>query len=105
MVVPHLTAHERAAALDKALAARRVRAQVKARLQCAEISIEEVLQQSETSDALKQMKVSDLIEALPNFGAGRTQALMARLGIAPNRRIRGLGERQRTALSIEYPKV
>ncbi|ALL79536.1 hypothetical protein AD006_30420 (plasmid) [Pseudonocardia sp. EC080610-09] len=104
MALPHLAANERAAALDKALAARRERAAVKARLRRSETSVEDVLNQAQTNDALQQIKVVELLLALPNFGNHRATALMQRLRIAPNRRIRGLGRRQREALRIEYPR-
>jgi ribosomal protein S13 len=48
------------------------------------------------------MKVSALLEALPGVGKVRAQQIMERLEIAPSRRLRGLGERQRKALLAEF---
>ncbi|KXO94296.1 integration host factor, partial [Tsukamurella tyrosinosolvens] len=45
-----------------------------------------------------KMKVSALLESLPKFGKVRVAEPMDELGIAPTRRVAGLGERQRAAL-------
>ena len=44
------------------------------------------------------MKVSALLEALPKVGKVKAQEIMTELEIAPTRRLRGLGDRQRKAL-------
>jgi ribosomal protein S13 len=44
------------------------------------------------------LRVTWLLEALPGVGPVRAERLMAAAGIAPSRRVRGLGERQRAAL-------
>ncbi len=48
------------------------------------------------------MKVSALLESMPGVGKVRAAQLMERLEIAPSRRLRGLGERQRRALLTEF---
>lgn len=102
MALPQLTEEQRAAALEKAGAARRARAELKGRLKHGETTLQKVLTQSDTDDVLGKMKVSALLESLPGVGKVRAQQLMERLGIAPSRRLRGLGERQRSALSAEF---
>jgi ribosomal protein S13 len=44
------------------------------------------------------MRVSELIEAVPGIGPVRAAAIMAEIGIAPSRRLRGLGIHQSRSL-------
>jgi ribosomal protein S13 len=48
------------------------------------------------------MKVLDLLQSMPGVGKVRAQALMQRIGIAPTRRVRGLGTNQIAALEREF---
>ena len=48
------------------------------------------------------MKVSALLEALPKVGKVKAQEIMTELEIAPTRRLRGLGDRQRKALLEKF---
>lgn len=102
MALPELTEEQRAAALEKAAAARRARAELKERLKRGGTTLGDVLEQSDSDEVLGKMKVSALLEALPNVGKVRAQQIMERLEIAPSRRLRGLGERQRKALLAEF---
>ena len=45
-----------------------------------------------------RMKVSTLIETLPGYGKAKAEKVMKELQIAESRRLRGLGERQQSAL-------
>ncbi len=105
MALPQLTEEQRAAALEKAAAARRARAELKDRLKRGKTTIREVLGQSDTDEVLGKMKVSALLEAMPNVGKVRAAQTMERLEIAPSRRLRGLGDRQRKALLAEFPEA
>lgn len=102
MALPQLTEEQRAAALEKAAAARRARAELKDRLKRGGTNLTEVLHQSETDEVLGKMKVSALLEAMPGVGKVRAQQIMERLEIAPSRRLRGLGDRQRKALLADF---
>lgn len=53
---------------------------------------------SDSDPAVAKLRVSDLLAALPRIGPVRAEAIMGTLAIAPTRRVRGLGERQRRAL-------
>ena len=44
------------------------------------------------------MKVANLIETMPGYGKAKAEKIMAELKIAESRRLRGLGERQLSAL-------
>jgi hypothetical protein len=102
VALPELTEEQRAAALEKAAAARRARAELKERLKRGGTNLKEVLAKSDSDDILGKMKVSALLEALPGVGKVRAQQIMERLEIANSRRLRGLGERQRKALLSEF---
>jgi transposase len=102
VALPQLTPEQRTAALEKAAAARRVRAELKERLKKGQTSIKQVLADAEKDEALAKLKVSALLESLPGVGKVRAAQLMEQFEIAASRRIRGLGERQRKALLDEF---
>ena len=102
MALPQLTDEQRAAALEKAAAARRARAQLKERLKRGGTTLKQVLADAENDEAVAKLKVSALLESLPGVGRVRAAALMEQFEIAPSRRVRGLGERQRQALLNEF---
>ncbi|WP_370288006.1 integration host factor, actinobacterial type [Nocardioides sp.] len=102
MALPPLTPEQRQAALEKAAAARRERAEVKNRLKNSGASISDVLAQGQTNEVVGKMKVLDLLQALPGFGKVRARQTMERLGIAESRRVRGLGAKQVAALQREF---
>ena len=98
VALPQLTPEERAAALEKAAAARRARKELKESLKRGGTDLKQVLKDAETDEILGKMKVSALLEALPKVGKVKAQEIMQALEIAPTRRLRGLGDRQRRAL-------
>jgi transposase len=102
VALPPLTTEQRQAALDKAVAARRERAEVKNRLKHAGGSLSDVLANGQKNDAVGKMKVLDLLQSMPGVGKVRAQRLMERIGIAPTRRVRGLGTKQIAALEREF---
>ena len=102
MAVPPLTDEQRAAALEKAAAARRARAELKGRLKRGGTTLKQVLDDAENDEAVAKLKFSALLESLPGVGKVRAAAVMEQLEIARSRRVRGLGERQRQALLNEF---
>jgi hypothetical protein len=102
VALPQLTDEQRAAALEKAAAARRARAELKDRLKRGGTSLTQVLKDAESDEVLGKMKVSALLEALPKVGKVKAQEIMTELEIAPTRRLRGLGDRQRKALLEKF---
>ncbi|WP_183094968.1 integration host factor, actinobacterial type [Nocardioides stalactiti] len=102
MALPPLTPEQRQAALAKAAAARRERAEVKNRLKNSGASIADVLAEGQTNEVVGKMKVLDLLQAVPGLGKVRASQLMERLGIAESRRVRGLGAKQVAALKQEF---
>ncbi len=104
MALPELDPETRAAALEKAAEARRVRAELKQMLKSGEIGLREVLDQVGEADALAKMRVIDVIGAMPAYGPVKARRLMEDLDIAPSRRLRGLGPRQRQALLATFER-
>lgn len=102
MALPPLTPEQRAAALEKAAAARKARAELKEQLKRNGTSLSEVLTAGETDDIIGKMRVSAVLESLPGVGKARAAKLMERLDISPTRRLRGLGAKQREALVREF---
>ena len=102
MALPPLTPEQRQAALDKAAASRRERAEVKNRLKHSGASIFEVLEQGRSNEVIGKMRVVDLLQSMPGLGKVRARQLMEKLGIAESRRVRGLGAKQVAALEKEF---
>ena len=98
-MVPILTKEERRQNLDKAMRARKERAEVRAKLASGEMSVDDVFKLADDgNEAILRMPVESLIRSLPGYALSRTQRLMKRLRIAQSRRIRGLSKRQRNEL-------
>jgi hypothetical protein len=95
---PVLSDEDRAAALVKAAAARRLRAELKQRLKMGSLSLRELLEQAETDDTISKTKVLAVLESLPGVGKVKARRTMEEIGIAENRRLRGLGDNQRSEL-------
>ena len=102
MALPQLTPEQRQAALDKAAASRRERAEVKNRLKNSGASIIEVIHEGRGNEVVGKMRVVDLLQSMPGVGKVRARQLMGRLGIAESRRVRGLGAKQVAALEREF---
>jgi len=102
VALPPLTPEQRQAALDKAAASRRERAEVKNRLKHSGASITEVLRDGENNEVIGKMRVLDLLQSMPGLGKVRARQVMERLGIAESRRVRGLGSKQVAALEREF---
>lgn len=98
-MLPNQTPEARTAALQKAAEARQARALVRHRLKFGGASITDILMQGQGDDAIGRMKVSALLESMPGIGKVKARAIMEELGVADNRRIRGLGVQQMRAIA------
>ncbi len=98
MAPPKLTEAQRRAALAKAAEARRVRAEMKELLRTGSLTLGEVFTRAEDENIVANTKVFAVLISMPGFGKIKAKRLMEELGIAENRRIRGLGDRQRAKL-------
>jgi hypothetical protein len=95
---PSLTPEQREQALAKAAEARRVRAELKEKLKMGALSLSALLDQAAADDHIGKMKVLSVIEALPGVGKVKARRTMEEIGIADTRRVRGLGDQQRSKL-------
>jgi hypothetical protein len=98
MAPPKLTPEQRQAALAKAAEARRVRAEVKELLKTGSLTLAEVFERAETDEIIAGTKINAILVSMPGLGKVKAMRLMEEYEIAENRRIRGLGSRQRAAL-------
>ena len=98
MAPPEMTDEQRQAALAKAGLVRRVRAETKELLKMGSITFSELLERADTDETMAGMKVASVLPSLPGMGKVKAKRLMEELEIADNRRLRGLGGRQRAAL-------
>ena len=100
---PALTPEQRTAALEKAAVARRVRAEIKARLKLNRLSLPDLFAQSDNDDIVAKLKVVSVLESLPGVGKVKARRTMEEIGISETRRVRGLGAQQREALLRAFP--
>jgi signal recognition particle GTPase len=103
---PSLSPDQRAAALEKAAAARRQRAELKEKLKMGSVSLDELFAQSDADETVGKMKVLAVLESLPGVGKVKARRTMESVGISETRRLRGLGRSQREALRKAFePKA
>ena len=102
---PQLTPEQRQAALDKAAAARRQRAELKEKLKMGSLSLKELFDQSERDEVVGKLKVLAVLESLPGVGKVRARRIMEEVEISEARRVRGLGEQQRKSLLRLFPNT
>jgi hypothetical protein len=95
---PSLTPEERRAALAKAAAARRQRAEVKEQLKAGALTLGELFARGAGDETLAKLKVVSVLESLPGVGKVKARRLMQELDISESRRLRGLGGNQRRKL-------
>jgi hypothetical protein len=102
VALPNLTPEQRQAALEKAAASRRERAEVKNRLKHSGASLKEVIAAGQVNEVIGKMKVLDLIQAMPGVGKVKARQIMDKVKISDSRRVRGLGSKQAAALVAEF---
>jgi hypothetical protein len=95
---PTLTPEQRQAALDKAAAARRERAELKEKLKMGSVNLRELLSLADNNEVVAKMKVLAVLESLPGVGKVKARRTMDEIGISETRRVRGLGDQQRSKL-------
>jgi DNA uptake protein ComE-like DNA-binding protein len=100
---PALSADQRQAALEKAAAARKVRAELKEQLKMGSLRLEDLLGRAERDEVVAKMKVLAVLESLPGVGKVKARRIMDEVGISDNRRLHGLGEQQRRKLFERLP--
>ncbi|GGV04000.1 hypothetical protein GCM10010211_84070 [Streptomyces albospinus] len=94
--LPPLSPEQRRAALDKAAAARKERAEAKDALKHGLLSLREVF--AGDSGSIRRMPVRALLASLPEIGKAKAQKILTEMEITESRRVRGLGVQQREHL-------
>ena len=102
MQPPEITDEQREKALAKAAEARKVRAEVKELLKTGSITFPELLERADSDDLVGGIKMAAVLESMPGMGKIKAKRMMEAHGIAENRRIRGLGDKQRERLLDEF---
>lgn len=100
---PELSEEARRAALVKAAAVRRQRAEIKEQLKAGDTTLTDLLERAADDDVVGKMKVLAVLESLPGVGKVKARRAMAEISIAESRRLRGLGDQQREALLQAFP--
>src|SRR6478735_7450631 len=67
VALPPLTPEQRQAALDKAAASRRERAEVKNRLKHSGASLADVVAEAQVNEVIGKMRVSELLQSMPGI--------------------------------------
>jgi len=98
LALPTLTPEQRAEALAKAAEARKVRSELLASVKSGESDLATVFDRAKADKVVAKTKVNQVLKAVPGLGAVKVAAIMEQAGIDPERRLGGLGERQREAL-------
>ena len=101
MALPVLSPEQRQAALQMAREARADRSALLAGLKAGTLTLADVLGRDD--DLARKTKVAQVVRAVPGVGKARAAAIMERAGIPAERRIGGLGARQREHLLAEFP--
>jgi hypothetical protein len=99
MALPVLTPEQRQASLAKAREVRTARSALLAELRANTVTLADVLGRED--DLARRTKVSQVLRAVPGVGPARAAAIMERAGIPAERRVGGLGARQREQLLAE----
>ena len=87
MAVPNISAEDRAKALEKAQKVRKERAAMREEMKSGKMTLSDVLERR-SEDVVGGMRVKYV----------RAKEIMDQIGIDENRKVKGLGSRQETAL-------
>ena len=102
---PILTDDDRARARERAVAARRTRADLKDRLRAGELGLTGIVelahQDTDLGQAASRLRISDVLLALPRVGQARADTILVRAGVSGQRRLRALGPQQVDRLAEE----
>lgn len=99
MQPPELSSEQRSAASAKAVANRRRRSEVKARIRDGEISWTQLLELARTDEVVAAILVREALLAFPGVGPKRADRWMTVGKVSATRRLRGLGSKQISVLN------
>jgi len=97
MAVPQISAEDRQKALEKAQKVRKERAAMREEMKAGKMTMQNVTDRK-AEDIVGGMRVKYVLESMPGIGKVRAKEIMDQIGIDENRKVKGLGTRQVTAL-------
>lgn len=97
MALPFLSPDQKMEALKKAQEMRSKRAELRIKLKEGSLTLVDVLE-SNDNEVISRMRVTYLLQSLPQVGKVTSEKVMREIGINENRRVQGLGRRQRELL-------
>lgn len=100
MALPTLTNEQRLENLEKAMAARSANAKLREALKTHQILFKDLL---EREDA-QRLRVRYVLESMEGVGQSKATTILRRCSISENRRVRGLGRKQKESLISEVEK-
>lgn len=94
------TQQDLTAAVAKSREVRSARAEYTRRMKAGEMTLRQVIElvENDSQHPMAGQRVSRVLRALPGWGPVRAGSVMIELALPENRRLRGLGERQKKAL-------
>jgi hypothetical protein len=93
---PILSTDERRAALAKAAESRKIRAAFKTEIKSGQRHWLDAFKSND--EAIRKMRIKELLQSLPGFGEIRAITILDRAGISHARRIQGIGKTQYQSL-------
>ena len=93
MALPQMTEAQRAAALTKAAVTRKKRSEVRGKIKAGKITAKKALAKRD-DPIVGKIKVSQFIQSFPGYGKAKAEKIMTEIGIAEDRRLKGLGDNQ-----------
>ncbi|MGM9568351.1 MAG: integration host factor, actinobacterial type [Clostridia bacterium] len=97
MAVPKISEEDRKKALEKAQKVRKERAALREEMKAGKLAMKDVIDRK-ADDIVGGMRVKYVLESMPGIGKVRAKEIMDQIGIDENRKVKGLGTRQVTAL-------
>ena len=102
MSVPFLSNEEKNSALERAREIRKKRSEIKKGLKAGSLALEELLtEENKYFPEVSEMRIMDLMKSLPGFGDIRVSKILEELKISSRKKIKGLGDRQKSRL-LDY---
>ena len=97
MSLPVLTPEEKLNALRKAQEMRSKRAELRLKLKKGSLTLRDVLERTD-DEVVSRMRVTYLLQSLPQVGKVTSEKVMREIGINENRRVQGLNKRKKEQL-------
>jgi formamidopyrimidine-DNA glycosylase len=100
MAIPELSMEQRKAALAKAAALRKQRSELLHQMKSGQLTFLDMINRKD--EVVGRIKVRSLLKAIPGIGNVYADEVMGNIRIAADRRVMGLGCRQRSEIIAWY---